>query len=210
MSITVLVVDDHIKVHQGLAALIDATDDIEIVGHGSNGAEALQLCEQLLPNVVLMDVMMPVMDGITATKQICTRFPSVRVLAMSSFNDSDSVRQMLEAGAIGYILKTASVDDVTDTIRVAHAGKSVFSAEVTQTLLMRTVTPSTPSETFGLTPREREILALLAEGKNNNEIASALYISVSTAKFHVSSIFAKMNVSNRVEAVALAKEKKLV
>lgn len=210
MPITVLVVDDHIKVHQGLAALIDATDDIEIVGHGSNGAEALQLCEQLLPNVVLMDVMMPTMDGITATKHIRARFPSVRVLAMSSFNDADSVRQMLEAGAIGYILKTASVDDITDTIRVAHAGKSVFSTEVTQTLLMQAPPPNTPRETFGLTPREREILALLAEGKNNNEIAGALYISVSTAKFHVSSIFAKMGVSNRVEAVALAKEKKLV
>jgi DNA-binding NarL/FixJ family response regulator len=153
-------------------------------------------------------VIMPEMDGIDATRAISSRFPQTKVLALSSFQDEDSVRAMLEAGAVGYLLKNSSIDDLAQTIRTAYRGTAVFSAEVTHVLL-RTAT-SSPAHDYGLTPRENEVLKLMVEGLNNRQIAEALVVSQSTAKFHVSSILAKLKVESRVEAVALAVEQKLV
>jgi NarL family two-component system response regulator LiaR len=206
--IRIAVVDDHVKVHMGIEAALESFEDLELVAHGSNGQEALQLCADHRPDIVLMDVIMPEMNGIEATRAIHERFPGIKVLALSSFQDEEAIRAMLQAGAVGYVLKTSSIGDLAHTIRAAHAGKSVFSPEVTQVLLQPAQTP--PPQDFGLTPRERDILKLMAEGLNNREIAVALTISLSTAKFHVSSVLAKLGVTNRVEAVALALEKRLV
>lgn len=210
MSIRIVLVDDHSRVHHGIAAVVESFDDLELVGHGSNGQEALQLCAEFAPDIVLMDVYMPVMDGVTATRQIRERFPAVKVLALSSFQDEESVRAMLDAGAVGYLVKSSSIDDLAPIIRAAHTGKLVFSPEVSAVLLSRADPAPKPDADYGLTAREMEILQLMAQGKNNNEIADALTISLSTAKFHVSSVIAKLRVSNRVEAVALALEKRLV
>ena len=206
--IRIAVVDDHVKVHMGIEAALELFEDLELVAHGSNGQEALQLCAEHRPDVVLMDVIMPGMNGIEATQAIHRQFPEIVVLALSSFQDEEAIRAMLQAGAVGYVLKTSLIDDLAHTIRAAYAGQSVFSPEVTQVLLQPAQTP--PPQDFGLTPREREILKLMAEGLNNREIAAALTISLSTAKFHVSSVLAKLGVTNRVEAVALALAKRLV
>jgi two-component system, NarL family, response regulator LiaR len=206
--IRIAVIDDHMKIHLGIAAAVEAFDDLEVVAHGNSGREALELCAQYNPDIVLMDVIMPDMDGIQATQAIHERFPSIKVVALSSYQDEEGVRAMLQAGAVGYVLKTASIDDLAHTIRAANAGKIVFSPEIAQTLLKPPPSQSEPG--FGLTQREREILQLLVQGLNNSEIAAALTISISTAKYHVSSIFTKLKVSNRVEAATLAKDKGLV
>jgi two-component system, NarL family, response regulator LiaR len=205
--IRILLVDDHRRVHEGINAAIEAFDDLELVAHGSNGFEALQLCAEYHPDLVLMDVMMPSMSGINATALIVERYPQIKVLALSSFQDEESIRDMMRAGAQGYLLKTSSIDELAHTIRAVAAGQNVFSSEVTRVLLQ---TPSPPpTEDFGLTQREREILKLIINGKSNSEIAYSLTISISTVKFHVSSIIRKLHVDNRVEVVALAIEKKL-
>ena len=206
--IRVAVIDDHSKIHLAIAAVIDVCEDMELVGHGSNGHEALQICAEFQPDILLMDVIMPGMNGIEASVEIHKQYPQVKILALSSFQDEEGVRAMIQAGAVGYILKTSSVDDLTHTIRTAYGGNSVFSPEITQTLLRSSQKESIHD--FGLTPREREILKLLVDGLNNAEIAAALTISLSTAKFHVSSIFSKLGVTNRVEATTVALEHKLV
>lgn len=208
MSIQLIVVDDHIKVHQGIAAIIDAFDDLEIIGHASNGQEAISLINEQIPDLVLMDVIMPVMNGIEATRQIHAIRPDIKILALSSFQDGDSVRAMMKAGAVGYVLKDASIDDLVHTIRAAHSGKIVLSPEASTLLLQPASAPAAQAAMtdFGLTQREREILRQVVDGKNNSEIAALLVISLSTVKFHVSSIFAKMAVTNRVEAARVAME----
>jgi NarL family two-component system response regulator LiaR len=207
-TIRIVLVDDHIKVHHAIADAIDHWDDIVVVGQGSNGQEAIQLCEEHHPDIILMDVLMPVMDGIEATQIISERFPYVKVLVLSSFQDDDSIQAMLQAGAIGYLLKNSSIDDLAHTIRTANSGTSVFSAEVTQTLLQPAQTA--PKRDYSLTPREVEVLKLMVKGLNNRQIGETLVISQSTAKFHVSSILTKLDVSSRIEAVALAVEHNLV
>ncbi len=206
--IRILVVDDHTRVHMNIKQALADFEDLEIVAHGSNGEEALQLSREYHPDVVLMDVIMPGMNGIEATQAIHAQFPDIKILALSSFQDDEAVRAMLQVGAIGYVLKTASIDDLAHTIRAAYSGKSVFSPEVVTALL--DAPQDKPLQNFGLTPREHEVLKLLVDGLNNTEIAEALTVSLSTVKFHAISIFAKLGVTNRVEAVALAVEKKLV
>ncbi|HLY24868.1 MAG TPA: response regulator transcription factor [Aggregatilineales bacterium] len=208
--IRILLVDDHAIVHRAMAALVATFPDLEVVGHAKNGQEAIDLCGEVKPDVVVMDVIMPGMNGIEATRILHERYPEVKVLALSSFQDEATVREMLKAGASGYILKETFNDDVAATIRGVYEGKAIFSQEVAQTLFHSEVPPPGPGKDYGLTAREREILHLLIEGKNNGEIAAALTISISTAKFHVRSIFAKLGVTNRVEAVALAVEEKLL
>lgn len=214
MSIRLIVVDDHFRVHQGLEALEDVFDDLTIVGHASNGGEAIEQVAQLRPDVVLMDVIMPVMDGIEATQRIHSRFPSIKILALSSFQDTESVKAMIKAGAVGYVLKNATIDDLAHTIRAAHTGTIVLAPEFVSMLLntpeQSDDKPARRSEDFGLTQREREILKQVVAGKNNSEIAALLVISVSTVKFHVSSIFNKLSVTNRVEAARAALEHNLL
>lgn len=210
--VRVLLVDDHSQVHRALSAINDIVDNVALIGHASNGAEAVQLCDQLRPDVVIMDVVMPIMNGIEATRQITHRFPEIKVLALSSFQDEDSVRDMMGAGAVGYILKNSSIEDLVHTVWAAYTGKTIFSPEVTQILMQPSASPPKPEPIpdYGLTAREQEVLALMVRGDNNKAIAYALTISEATAKFHVRGILSKLNVTSRVEAVALAVEKHLV
>lgn len=206
--IRVLIVDDHLMVRSGLTALLSAYDDLELAGEASNGAEAVRACARVKPDVVLMDLVMPEMDGATATRLIREQHPQVKVIALTSFKEDGLVQDALKAGAIGYLLKNVTADELANAIRAAHAGRPTLAPEATQVLINASTQP--PAVGSDLTEREREVLALMVEGLSNQDIARKLYVSQSTVKFHVSSILSKLYVSNRTEAVALAVKKKLV
>lgn len=200
--IRVLIVDDHAVVRSGLATFLQAFDDFELLGVAGDGAEAVRLCAKTSPDVVLMDLLMPEMDGIAATRAIRERHPNVRVIALTSFQDQEKVQAALDAGAIGYLLKNTSADELAQAIRSARAGRPTLGPEATQALIHAATRPPTPGH--DLTPREREVLALMAQGLNNAAIAKRLVVNRSTAKFHVSNILTKLGVTTRTEAVAFA------
>jgi NarL family two-component system response regulator LiaR len=202
VSTRVLLVDDHDMVRRGLAVFLLAYDDFELVGEAVNGKEALELCAELHPDVVLMDLMMPVMDGVTAIQAIRKNFPDIQVIALTSFSEEKLVEASLKAGAIGYLFKNVSVDELASAIRAASKGQPTLSAEATRILINKTMKPAAPGD--DLTDREREVLKLLVEGRSNPEIAERLSVSRSTVKTHVSHIFEKLGASNRLEAVSLA------
>lgn len=206
--IGLILIDDHRRVHQAIAEMLDFIDDIDLLAQGHNGLDAIALCDEHQPDVVLMDVVMPGMDGIEATRQITSKHPDIKILALSSFKDPDTTRAMLEAGAAGFILKDSSVDDLENTIRTAFEGQSILSPEVMQSLL---VSPqSGVSQAVSLTPREQEVLQHFAAGMTNGEIAAQLSISVSTVKFHISNILEKLGVQTRAEALVIAAKHNLV
>ncbi len=207
-TIRVLLVDDHAVVRSGLSAFLMVHDDLELVGEAGSGQEAVDQCERLKPHVVLMDMMMPGMDGATATRVIRQRQPQTQVIALTSFKEEDLVHDALEAGAIGYLLKNVTADELADAIRKAHKGRPTLSPEATQALIHATTQP--PPLGHDLTTREREVLALMAQGISNPEIADQLFVSRSTVKFHVSSILSKLGASTRTEAVAMALQHRLV
>ena len=206
--IRVMIVDDHDMVRRGLAAFLKTKPDLELVCEASNGKEALHMCEQVQPDIVLMDLVMPEIDGPEATRIIRERWPQVQVIALTSFQEKELIQEVLRAGAISYLLKNVSVDDLAEAIRAAHAGRPTLAPEVTRALIQTASQGPTPG--YDLTPRERQVLALIVEGLNNPEIAERLSVSRSTARAHVSNILSKLGVSNRAEAVALALRRKLV
>jgi NarL family two-component system response regulator LiaR len=203
-----MIVDDHAMVRRGLAAFLKVHADLELVGEASDGTEALRLCDQVGPDVILMDLVMPAMGGPATTKAIRDKCPHVQVIALTSFEEKGLVREALEAGAISYLLKNVSADELAQAIRAAHAGKSTLAPEALQVLVQTAAEPPAPQ--FDLTPREKEVLALLVEGLSNPEIAERLVVTRSTAKAHVSNILSKLGVSNRAEAIRVALEQKLI
>lgn len=200
--IQVLLVDDHRMVREGLAVFLQVADDLELAGEAEDGAEAVELCARLQPDVVLMDLKMPRMDGATATRLITERFPGIRVIALTSFQEEGLVERALHAGAISYLLKNVTAEALGEAIRSAAAGRATLAPEAAQDLV-RSATKG-PQPGSDLTPREREVLGLMVRGSSNKEIAQALVVSQSTAKFHVSRILAKLGASGRTEAVTIA------
>jgi len=206
--IRVLLVDDHTMVRRGLATFLQVYDDLELAGEAADGEAAIQLCARILPDVILMDIVMPDIDGVTATRVIRQRFPTVQVIALTSFKDEGLVQSALQAGAIGYLLKDVTADELAQAIRAAHAGRGTLSPEAVQALVHAAAQPPPPGH--DLTERERAVLALMIEGLNNTEIAEKLGVSPSTIKSHVSHILRKLDVSSRTEAVALAVRHQLI
>jgi NarL family two-component system response regulator LiaR len=204
--IRVVLVDDHAQMHRAAQVILGATTEIELVGLGANGQEGIALCEQYQPDIVLMDVIMPVLDGIEATKILHERLPEIKILVLSSFQDHESVYAMLQNGAVGYLTKSSLADDLADTIRAICQGKMVFSSEVGAQL----VSPPKPAVDYGLTDRELEVLVLLAEGMTNQQTALKLSISQSTLKYHMNNIYQKLGVQTRSEALVLAAKNNLL
>ncbi|HEX2618845.1 MAG TPA: response regulator transcription factor, partial [Phototrophicaceae bacterium] len=186
--IRVMIVDDHQVVRQGFTVFLKAFDYLELVGEAANGPEAVELCNQLVPDVILMDMRMPQqMDGVTAIKAIHDKYPNIQIIAMTSFNeDPEMVRSALQSGAIGYLFKDVTIDDLAQAIKTAHAGIQVLAPEATRMLIQSQMQPVNPG--FNLSERELEVLKLLIEGLTNPQIAERLFISRSTVNFHVSSI----------------------
>jgi NarL family two-component system response regulator LiaR len=206
--IQVMLVDDHTMVRRGLATFLEVFDDLELAGEAANGDEAIELCARLLPDVVLMDLAMLDVDGVTATRVIRQRFPRVQVLVLTSFKEEELIQNALQAGAIGYLLKDVTADELAQAIRAAHAGRATLSPAAVQAMVHAATQPPTPGH--DLTARERAVLALMVEGLNNTEIAEKLVVSPSTIKSHVSHILRKLDVASRTEAVALAVRHRLV
>jgi NarL family two-component system response regulator LiaR len=206
--IGVLVVDDHTVVRNGIRFSLLAFDDIELVGEASSGEEALRLCPEIQPDVILMDMVMPGLDGAATTRAIRERFPGVQVVALTSFKEGNLVEEALKAGAIGYLLKDVAVDELADAIRSAYVGQSTLAPAAAQALAQATAYSSELG--FDLTERQREVLALMVEGLSNVQIAEQLTISLPTARFHVSTILSKLGATNRAEAAALAVKHRLI
>ncbi len=206
--ISVMIVDEHTMVRRGILTFLQNRPELKVIGEACNGREAIELCAQLQPDVILMDLQMPVLDGVAATGLIHKQFPRIKIIALTTFQDNQLVHDALAAGAISYLLKNVSGDELAEAIGQAYAGRPTLAPEAVQALLQ----PPTaqPAVGYDLTPREREVLALLVKGLSNSEIAERLSVSQATAKAHVSSILSKLDVSSRGEAMALALDKKLL
>lgn len=207
-QIRVLIADDHAVVRNGLRFFLLAYDNLVPIGEASSGEECVTLCGELKPDVVLMDLMMPGIGGVAAIREIRQRYPDTQVIALTSFVDDRTVQAALKAGAISYLLKNVSAEDLVGAIQAARAGRATLAPEATQALVQAITDP--PSPGYDLTAREKEVLKLMIEGLNNHEIASRLVIGLSTVKFHVSSILSKLNVASRAEAVAVALQRRLL
>jgi NarL family two-component system response regulator LiaR len=205
--IRVMIVDDHAVVRSGLGAFFSVFPDLELVGEAENGDQALLRCGLLLPDVILMDLIMPVMDGVNATRMIKEKYPSVKVIALTSFQEDELVQGALQAGAIGYLMKNITARELASAIRSAHTGKMTLSPEAAQVLVQSRLQAH---EFVKLTERERDVLKLMVDGLNNAEISERLVVSLSTVKYHISNILSKLGVENRVSAVTTAIQKKLV
>lgn len=203
-----MTVDDHEILRTGIIYSLMPFKDLELVGEASSGAQALQLCAELQPDIVLMDLRMDGLDGIQTTQAIRNQYPQVQVIALSSFYEKESVEGVMQAGAHGYLIKGVSGGELAEAIRVAYSGQTVLSQEAAQALLQPDKEPDELK--FDLTDREQEVLALLVKGYSNAQIAEHLTISISTAKHHVRAILSKLGAANRAEAAALALQHNLI
>jgi len=201
MSIRILIVDDHGVVRQGLKMFLALDDDLEIVGEAQNGEEAIFLVKELLPDVVLMDLLMPVMDGITATRKIRQEYPDTEVIAITSVVEDALVVNAVRAGAIGYLLKDTEADELCRAIKAAASGQVQLSPQAAERLMREIRAPDTHEK---LSDREVDVIRLLAQGKANKEIASELHIGETTVKTHVSNILMKLGVQSRTQAALFA------
>ncbi|PWA12178.1 DNA-binding response regulator [Pueribacillus theae] len=208
--IRVLLVDDHEMVRMGLAAYLSTIDDIEVVGEASNGQEGIRLALSLKPDVILMDLVMDVMNGIEATKEITKQLPEAKVIVLTSFVDDEKVYPVIEAGALSYLLKTSKAPEIAAAIRAASIGEPVVEGKVAGKMMNRFRDSNKPVPHDSLTEREREVLSLIADGKTNQDIADELFIGIKTVKTHVSNIFQKLNVEDRTQAAIYAIRNKLV
>ena len=206
-KIRIMLVDDHAVVRSGLGAFLSVNPDLELVGEAENGEQAIVRANLLKPDVILMDLMMPVMDGVTAIAQIKKQNPAIQIIALTSFQEDELVQNALKGGAIGYLMKNVSARELAAAIRAARDGKMTLSPEAAQALVHAS---QQAQETEALTEREREVLKLMVEGLNNAEIAERLVVSLSTVKYHISNILMKLGVDNRVAAVTMAIQKKII
>lgn len=206
--IRVMLVDDHWRIHSQITDLLQTTADIDLVAHASNGREAIDLCEEHALDIILMDVVMPDMDGEEATREIQARYPNIKILVLSSFQDDESVHAMLRSGASGYVTKRDLGTNLISSIRATYLDQAVFSKDVADQI----ISPDSESaaERFNLSERELEVLKSMADGLNNSEIAYHLTISRSTVNFHISNITRKLGVETRAEALVLAAKNRLV
>jgi NarL family two-component system response regulator LiaR len=208
--IRVMLVDDHTVVRSGLAAFLSAYDDFQLAAEAADGEEAVRLCTRVQPDVILMDLVMPRMDGPTATRLIRERHPDIQVLALTSFKEDNLVHDVLKAGAIGYLLKNVTADELARAIRAAYRGRPTLAPEAAEVLIHAATRDEIPPLGHDLTEREHEVLDLMVKGLDNREIAEALIVSRSTVKFHVSNILSKLQATSRTEAVAVALQHHLV
>jgi len=203
-AITILVVDDHAVVREGLRTFLGLQDGFEIVGEAADGEEALERAEQLDPDVILMDLVMPKRDGVSAMQELRERAPRSRVIVLTSFLDDDRLLPALEAGAAGYLLKNSQPAELARAVRAAHAGEAIIDPMVAARLVHALSERPTAPTIGDLTPRERDVLALIAQGRSNKRIALELGISEKTVKTHVGHVFAKLDVTDRTQAAVLA------
>lgn len=208
--IRVLLVDDQLLIRQGLRALLELEPDLEIVGEAENGQHAIEQVRALQPDVVLLDIRMPVMDGVAATPLICQQSPQTKVLVLTTFDQDDYVQQAIRRGAVGYLLKDTPSEELAAAIRTVHRGYTQFAPGILQKLLDRpidrlTPAPEPPADLAALTPREQEVLRLIAQGLSNREIAQTLYLSEGTVKNHVTNILARLNLRDRTQAALWAR-----
>lgn len=208
-KIKLLIVDDHIVVRQGLRGFLELLDDFEIIGEGSSGIEAVKLAAELKPDVILLDLVMPEMDGIEATRRIRLADPKARILILSSFSNDDNVLPAIRAGAMGYVLKDIDPDDLAEALRETYRGKSQLHPDIAQKLIAHVQQDdpngdSADDQLSQLTEREVEVLKLIAQGMSNREIASALSISHATVKTHVSNLLGKLHLADRTQAAIFA------
>ena len=206
--IRLLLVDDRDLFREGLATLLATEEDLEIVGQANNGSEAIALAEKLQPDVILMDIQMPICDGVTATREIVRRYPWMRTLVLTTFDDDEYIGQSLQAGAKGYLLKRKSSEEMAMAIRAVNRGYAQLSPEIAPKVFAK-VKPISPANTEyldALSPRELEVLQLIGCGKNNHEISITLHLSVGTVKNYITQILSKLDMRDRIAAALWAKE----
>ncbi|MBW4667887.1 MAG: response regulator transcription factor [Cyanomargarita calcarea GSE-NOS-MK-12-04C] len=208
--IKVLLVDDQSLIRQGLKALLELEEDLEIVGEAENGEIAVKLVEEFHPDVVLMDIRMPIMDGVATTREIHQRFPKIKILVLTTFDDDEYVTAALQSGAMGYLLKDTPSEELAVAIRAVHKGYTQLGPGIVKKLLTQfpnipgNKTPSPPTYLAELTPREKDVLQLIAKGASNREIAQKLFISEGTVKNHVTNILNRLNLRDRTQAAIIA------
>lgn len=208
-----MLADDHKVFIQGLKSLLGMEEDINVVGEASNGKEAADFAKQLRPDIIIMDINMPVLNGLEATKRIKKEFPKIKIVILTSQGDDKSVFSLIEAGADGYLLKDVAAENLVSAIRDVYAGKSILHPDVTQKLLTRFVSKGEPEKVKPsdlLTDREIEVLKALAKGYSNQQIAEKLYISQRTVQNHLHNIYNKLGINGRTEAVIYAMQEGII